>query len=134
MKVRINTMVYRDAKRVARDMGFATFARFAKQAVDDWKACGEVPLEVGGSLTKCESVPINVDASGCSAGDVRSAIERAIRIYRQSWKYRYPQRMLDNAIFIEEYLTGKRMTFDEAQVYVDKMIEDRKKRIEKGEK
>lgn len=133
MKVRINTTVYNEAKRVARDQGFATFARFAKQAVDDWMACGEVPLEVSGSLTKSESVPISVDAQ-CSAGDVRSAIERAIRIYRQSWTYRYPRRMLENAIFIEEYLTGNSMTFEEAQVYLDKMIEDRKKRIEKGEK
>lgn len=135
MKIRITKTVYAEAKRVARDKGFSTFALFARHAAYDWKMCGEVPLEVSGVLTRADSVTIRITGLvGFSAGEVRSAIEREVRIYRQTWKYRYPQRMLDNAIYIEEYLTGKRMTFEEAQDSIDKMIEDRKKCIGEVEK
>jgi len=137
MKIRLDETMYRKAQRIA-DSRMIPFARWASfEALSKYDSTDKPSTPIG-KVTRANSVSVAIHL--LNAGNytinkhrVRECIAMAIeREEKTVWPYRYDRSSLEAVIQLETFL-GRTCSYENAQAYIDKRIEERKEEIRVSE-
>ena len=147
MKIRMDRTMYAVGKRIADAHG-DTFARWAYRAeccfafVTDLK-----PKKALCKLTRQNSISVAIhqhESTNVTPTRIRECIQLAIEQEDErnaEWKYRYDKGTMDAQITVELMVGKRTISYEEAEVIIDRRIAERKaeiaaeaKRTKKGRK
>lgn len=125
--------MYRKCQRIA-DAKMIPFARWASFETLSRYDSTDKPSTPVGKVTRSKSVSVaisllQVGSNTISKHRVRECLAMAIeREEKTVWPYRYDRSSLEAVIQLETFL-GRTCSFESAQEYIDRRIEERKEEI-----
>jgi|GEM_PF-5275574 len=132
MKIRLDKKMYGQAQRLADSKGM-TFSRWVVRMMNDDDPSAKYDLP---KLTRDNSVSVFFNDGKLPVNPewVRIVIARAVaKDNKTSWPYRYDRSSLEAVIQLETIL-GRSCSYENAQAYIDRRIEERKEEIRVSEK
>ena len=146
MKIRMDRTMYAVGKRIADAHG-DTFARWAYRAECSFAFPMARPKKPLCKLTRANSISVAINTHpdyDTTPTRIRECIQLAIEQEDErnaEWKYRYDKGTMDAQITVELMVGKRTISYEEAEVIIDRRIAERKaeiaaeaKRTKKGRK
>jgi len=133
MKVRMTKGEYAAGMRAAKGAGM-TFAKWADMmTLRHLKRKVEGEMMEAGKLSRENSVSVYVGCKGISPQVVRRAVAEAVAVDGSmiDWDYHWRKDTLDAVIYVQA-AEGVSMDYKQAQAFMDKRLEERKRELGNG--